>query len=87
MTITLISPAFAAVPMGTAARHLLHAGPYAGRLLLAVFSVTMAILLQRDVSDQGQMIQFVRDLTLTGRLSPVVSLGACTLGLDTERHA
>ena len=59
----------------------------AGRVLGAVCSVTAAILLQRDVSDQGQMIQFVKDLALTGSLTPVVDLGACTLGLDCKRHS
>jgi hypothetical protein len=76
----MITATAAAVPVGTAAR-------YAGRLLLAVFSVTTATLFQRDPAAQGHMIQFVKDLAITGSLSPVVSLGACTLGLDTEPHA
>jgi uncharacterized membrane protein YphA (DoxX/SURF4 family) len=80
MTISMTSAASAAVPMGTAAR-------YAGRLLLSVFSVTTAILLQRDVADQGQMVQFVKDLTITGSVTPVICLGASTLGLDAQHDS
>ncbi len=78
MTIALMSPA--AVPLGTAAR-------YAGRLVLAAASVALATLLQRGTADQGEMVQFVKDLASTGSVTPVICLGACSLGLDDRRDS
>lgn len=53
--------------------------------VLAVFCIATAFGFHNDFGNQGQMINFLKNITITGGLLQVVAFGAGTLSLDHRR--
>ncbi|MDQ0474492.1 DoxX family protein [Labrys wisconsinensis] len=54
-------------------------------LILALFSVAAALSFHNNFADQGQMINFLKNLAMAGGLLQIVAFGAGSLSLDARR--
>ena len=56
-------------------------------LVMAVFTVATALSFHTDFADQSQMINFLKNIAMTGGLLQVVAFGAGPFSLDNRRAA
>ena len=54
-------------------------------LVLAIYSVATAIAFHHDFADQSQMINFLKNIAITGGLLQVVAFGAGPFSVDAAR--
>lgn len=53
--------------------------------VMAVFCVATALGFHNDLADQGQLINFLKNIAMTGGLLQVVAFGAGAISLDARR--
>jgi len=56
-------------------------------LVMAAFTVATALSFHTDFADQSQMINFLKNIAMTGGLLQVVAFGAGPFSLDNRRAA
>jgi putative oxidoreductase len=54
-------------------------------ILLAAFAVATAIFFHHNFADQNTMINFLKNIMITGGLLQIVALGAPSLSVDARR--
>lgn len=57
-----------------------------GAVALAGFSILAAIFFHTDFSDQGQMINFMKNLAISGGLLVLAAHGAGQWSIDARKH-
>jgi putative oxidoreductase len=54
--------------------------------ILAIFTIATALAFHNKLGDQGQFINFFKNIAMTGGLLQIVAFGAGRFSLDARRH-
>jgi putative oxidoreductase len=73
-----------AIELGVSTLFLLGYKTRAAASILALFCVATALLFHNKLADQGQMINFMKNIAMAGGFLQVVALGAGSFSLDAR---